>query len=153
MPYKNLEMRRQKERDRSQSRRTYICEWKRQNSDRVREKERQRRAKLHGLHGVQRGSLRTPATPRVSPIEARARLDAIKLASGCVDCGYHAHAIALDFDHLPERGAKQCGISRLVKDCSCWERIMAEVSKCEVVCANCHRVRSLKRRDFHKGAR
>lgn len=66
-----------------------------------------------------------------------------KLASGCVDCGYRAHHAALDFDHLPGttkvrdiKSGQQLG----------WDALLAEIAKCEVVCANCHRIRTVSRR-------
>lgn len=71
----------------------------------------------------------------------------IKLESGCVDCGYDAHVEALEFDHLPGNEkvsdiARLVGLSRTSKS-----RLLAEIAKCEVVCANCHRVRTARRRD------
>src|ERR1035438_1249037 len=33
-------------------------------------------------------------------IKNRSALQKIKMASGCVDCGYNLHPAALDFDHL-----------------------------------------------------
>jgi hypothetical protein len=76
--------------------------------------------------------------------EIRARLADIKLERGCTDCEYRAHAEALDFDHLPEH-EKAGTVSRIVSSWS-WARIEAELEKCEVVCANCHRVRTAARR-------
>jgi hypothetical protein len=77
--------------------------------------------------------------------QIRERLDNIKLAAGCVDCGYNIHPAALDFDHRPgtvklfaigtNRGRGECG----------WSLILAEIAKCEVVCANCHRIRTVTR--------
>jgi hypothetical protein len=65
-----------------------------------------------------------------------------KLERGCVDCGYKKHAVALDFDHLPGF-EKTAAVSNLL---SCTRaRILAEIAKCEVVCANCHRVRTANR--------
>ena len=77
--------------------------------------------------------------------EARDVLNAYKLAAGCVDCGYAEHAVALDFDHLPgfEKSLDLCAATARGWPMS---RIMEEVAKCEVVCANCHRVRTLERR-------
>ena len=75
--------------------------------------------------------------------EYKARIDAIKLARGCADCGYNAHPAALDFDHLP--GAeKRGGLSRMFG--MAWEGVEAEIAKCEVVCSNCHRIRTAERR-------
>lgn len=66
----------------------------------------------------------------------------IKLERGCADCGYRENAVALDFDHLPGtvkkyRVACMAGVSRALID--------AEIAKCEVVCANCHRIRTANR--------
>lgn len=71
--------------------------------------------------------------------EWRRRIDAIKLAAGCADCGFNEAAVALDFDHV--RGVKefQIGTARLA-----WPRVMAEIAKCEVRCANCHRIRTFE---------
>lgn len=72
--------------------------------------------------------------------ERKARLDAIKLASSCVDCGYDAHPAALQFDHR-DRTTKALGhFSRNLS--RRWEVILAEVAKCDVRCANCHAVRT-----------
>jgi hypothetical protein len=74
----------------------------------------------------------------------RAELDAIKLARGCTDCGYNVHPAALQFDHLPgtekrfDIGKSGIGVSRAKRD--------AEIAKCEVVCANCHAIRTAERR-------
>ena len=66
------------------------------------------------------------------------RLAEIKEASGCVDCGIKNH-IVLDFDHLRD---KKYNVSRMIHDGFSWKAIMKEVAKCEVVCANCHRIRT-----------
>jgi hypothetical protein len=68
-----------------------------------------------------------------------------KLAKGCADCGYNAHSEALDFDHLP--GTKKLFNIGYGKD-HLLEAILAEIAKCEVVCANCHRVRTSHRRPW-----
>lgn len=65
-------------------------------------------------------------------------LSAYKLERGCIDCGYRAHAEALDFDHVT--GEKLVQVSWIKR--ASMKRLMAEIAKCEVVCANCHRVRS-----------
>lgn len=69
------------------------------------------------------------------------RLAEIKQASGCVDCGINNH-IVLDFDHLRD---KKYNVSRMIHDGFSWKAIMKEVEKCEVVCANCHRMRTYHR--------
>lgn len=66
-----------------------------------------------------------------------------KMSMGCADCGYNEHPAALDFDHKPDtdkirdiKSGQQFG----------WQALMDEVAKCEVVCANCHRIRTSERR-------
>lgn len=66
----------------------------------------------------------------------------IKLGIGCVDCGYNEHPEALDLDHV--RGKKKFSVSTAL-----WrtpEVLYREIRKCQVVCANCHRIRTAKRR-------
>ena len=60
----------------------------------------------------------------------------------CVDCGISYHWYVMDFDH--RRGIKEFEISVLSKKAMSHKRIMAEVAKCDVVCANCHRVRTYR---------
>lgn len=69
------------------------------------------------------------------------RIQDYKVAQGCADCGYNSHPAALDFDHL---GEKLYAVS-MMRSYS-WQSIMREVAKCEVVCANCHRIRTDNRR-------
>lgn len=69
----------------------------------------------------------------------RARTDAIKRERGCMDCGYNKHACALDFDHRPGE-IKLFNVAALMS--GVWARVEAEIAKCDVVCANCHRVRT-----------
>jgi hypothetical protein len=51
---------------------------------------------------------------------------------------------ALDFDHLP--GSVKKGRLASMACGSALKTIHAEIDKCEVVCANCHRVRTANRR-------
>lgn len=66
-----------------------------------------------------------------------------KLEKGCTDCGYKEHFAALDFDHISDNKFK--GIARMVDAGYSWKRIKQEIDKCEVVCANCHRIRTTDR--------
>ena len=69
------------------------------------------------------------------------RLSEIKEASGCMDCG-ETNPIVLDFDHLHD---KKYNISRMIHDGFSWKAIKKEIEKCEIVCANCHRIRTYYR--------
>ena len=61
----------------------------------------------------------------------------------CVDCGVEYPPYVMDFDHV--RGEKVVNLSRLRNSRLAWAKLMAEVEKCEVVCANCHRIRTQTR--------
>ena len=73
--------------------------------------------------------------------ERRQWIDSIKLVSGCVDCGYREDSRALDFDHI--KGEKTFNVSQMFGYSK--NRLLAEIAKCEVVCANCHRIRTFDR--------
>jgi len=63
--------------------------------------------------------------------------------SNCVDCGCGDFRV-LEFDHLPEHEKKH-NISNILHHGYSLEVIKEEISKCEVVCANCHRIRTHER--------
>ena len=73
--------------------------------------------------------------------EYKIRLAKIKEDFGCFDCGINNHII-LDFDHIRD---KKYNISRMIHDGFSWKSIKKEIEKCEVVCANCHRIRTHNR--------
>lgn len=58
----------------------------------------------------------------------------------CTDCGETLPPYCMDFDHR-DRGEKEALISHLVNQLST-RRLLAEIAKCDVVCANCHRIRT-----------
>ncbi|WP_432793703.1 hypothetical protein [Rhodococcus ruber] len=76
-----------------------------------------------------------------------------KLERGCADCGYRGHPAALEFDHLPQFEKKYTISQILAKLSVPHDELVAEMAKCDVVCANCHRVRTFARGDhgaFHE---
>ena len=68
----------------------------------------------------------------------------IKIASGCIDCGYAEHAEALQFDHTGRD--KKGNVSDLIRSDYSWKTIMEEIDKCEIRCANCHAVKTSHRK-------
>jgi hypothetical protein len=68
----------------------------------------------------------------------RERLGKYLTEHPCVDCGFE-DIRALDFDHI--RGYKKREVSKLVHEGYPWQTIADEIAKCEVRCANCHRIR------------
>lgn len=62
-----------------------------------------------------------------------------KIKAGCIDCGYNKHHSALDFDHIG--GDKSINVC-LAKSI---DQAKKEIVKYEVVCSNCHRIRTYNR--------
>jgi hypothetical protein len=60
----------------------------------------------------------------------------------CADCG-ETDPLVLEFDHITDD--KSFEVARALSDRS-WSTILEEIAKCEVVCANCHRRRTYRRR-------
>lgn len=65
-----------------------------------------------------------------------------KTGKPCTDCGVVYPHYVMDYDHL---GDKEFEISDRPGSRS-KKRLLAEIEKCELVCANCHRERSHQRR-------
>lgn len=63
----------------------------------------------------------------------------------CTDCGNSDRRV-LEFDHLSD---KKGDIGTLVRQWS-WASLLVEITKCEVVCCNCHRIRTLTRNKSRK---
>lgn len=60
-------------------------------------------------------------------------------ARTCADCEGSFPPFVLDFDHV--RGCKEGNVSEMVRHVSP-SVLRAEIDKCDVVCANCHRRRT-----------
>jgi len=65
-----------------------------------------------------------------------------KETNPCTDCKKFYHPWVMEFDHLRD---KKANISRLANQRCTMKRFLAEIDKCELVCANCHRLRTYKR--------
>ena len=63
----------------------------------------------------------------------------------CISCG-ESNPILLDFDHLKD---KKIGISMAVKNQWSLEKLQDEIDKCQVLCANCHRMKTAKDQNWY----
>ena len=68
----------------------------------------------------------------------------------CHDCGQRSAPYVMQFDHR-DPATKTHFVSRMIGRAST-ARILAEVAKCDIVCANCHRQRSYTRRTLTASA-
>lgn len=101
------------------------------NRGNTKENVRRYQKSAHGRAMVLAGQNRRHARKRMI-------LNDIKLIAGCIDCGYDHHPSALDFDHK-SLGTKSFTFAQLHS--KSLKRIFEEVMKCDVRCANCHRIR------------
>ena len=69
----------------------------------------------------------------------RAAIDILK-AKPCLDCGVKYPSCVMEFDHV--RGTKSATVGRMMSRDQGLKAIMAEIAKCDLVCANCHRIRT-----------
>lgn len=60
----------------------------------------------------------------------------------CKDCG-EKDPVVLQFDHIKDK--KLFTINKAIRYSYNWNLIQEEISKCEVVCANCHTRRTFSR--------
>lgn len=81
------------------------------------------------------------ARNRVVRFELNLRILEYLSTHPCVDCG-ERNPVVLEFDHLRDKVAN---VTSLVRWTGSWATIEAEIDKCEVVCANCHRKRTSQR--------
>lgn len=59
----------------------------------------------------------------------------------CTDCGNTYHPVCMDFDHL-DSSKKEMSISKMATSGRSKQDILREIAKCELVCSNCHRLRT-----------
>lgn len=68
----------------------------------------------------------------------------LKETTPCADCGKIFAYWVMDFDHRPGED-KKFDVSK-TGSWSSWKVLRAEIDKCDIVCANCHRMRTHARR-------
>jgi hypothetical protein len=66
----------------------------------------------------------------------------------CVDC-HEGDSMVLQFHHL-ERNSKNIPVFILASRCRNWERVLKEIKKCVILCANCHIRRHAKEDDWFR---
>jgi hypothetical protein len=64
----------------------------------------------------------------------------------CEDCG-EPDPVVLEFDHV--RGDKVAAVAEMIRDAVALPRLVVEVEKCAVRCANCHRRKTARDRGYY----
>lgn len=134
----------------------YAKEYRDKNRDLIREKQRE----YHKRHIEERREanrqyrIENSGRLRVIYRDKQLRNHAPKIAlvrdakdMPCADCGQSFPHYVMDFDHV--RGVKVNSVSQMTRSNRyTLEQIADEIAKCEVVCANCHRVRTHGRNQY-----
>lgn len=69
---------------------------------------------------------------------------ALKTGKPCADCGGAFHPAAMQWDHKPGV-EKRANVGDLMRQ-AVKKHVLDEIAKCDLVCANCHAVRTFERR-------
>ena len=85
---------------------------------------------------------------RIVRFSNRAFVDTLKENTPCMDCLTYYPAPVMEFDHVGGH-TKTDTISRMVGNELSIRTILIEIQKCELVCANCHRLRTIQRKKNH----
>ncbi|MDE3102721.1 MAG: hypothetical protein KGJ98_10850 [Chloroflexota bacterium] len=66
----------------------------------------------------------------------------LKAGKPCTDCGKLFPIAAMQWDHLPgyQKSGDISAMTRVTR-----EEVLEELAKCELVCVNCHALRTLRR--------
>lgn len=73
-----------------------------------------------------------------------AEVKQLKESQPCLDCGKSYPHYVMDFDHV--RGEKRANIADMINRSCSRKAVFDEIAKCDLVCSNCHRVRTHTRR-------
>ena len=81
-------------------------------------------------------------------LENRRKLFDFYTNNACVDCG-ESNPIVLELDHR-KGSEKHSEVSNMVGGGLSWATIEKEIEKCEVRCANCHRIKTAEQQGWYK---
>lgn len=120
--------------ERQEKQREASREWDAKHPDR-------RKALNEAWRATPSGMRSNRATARRAFDRKRDWLDSFKVGKPCADCGGHFPPFVLDFDHV--RGVKSFTVGNWIagKVNASEAEVLAEITKCDLRCANCHRIR------------
>ena len=102
------------------------------------------RGKLYYTKNLDRQRMLSVNRNRIHRKTQREFVSALK-SGPCIDCGKRFPPYVMDFDHRNEDN-KHGNIGTLVSQSYYTiEKLMDEIKKCDLVCANCHRIRTYQR--------
>jgi hypothetical protein len=66
----------------------------------------------------------------------------------CSRCGINDIRV-LEFDHV-DPSTKSFSIARAMHDIVSWDKLIAEIQKCQILCANCHKIKTAEEQSWFK---
>lgn len=102
--------------------------------------------KQHYIKNKNKYIVNARKTNKIQQEKLREKLWNYYLDNPCVDCG-ETNPIVLEFDHLKN---KSFNISEMVRRRFSWSKIEQEISKCEVRCSNCHKIKTARQLEWYK---
>lgn len=90
------------------------------------------RAKIRSKSSIKRNGAKAHLNKEIKLVEYLS-------SHPCIDCGID-NLLVLQFDHIENN--KRQDVSLLLSGGFSWKAMEEEIAKCEVVCANCHTIRT-----------
>lgn len=128
----------------------YMKEWRKKNPAKTKEFNRASYVRHHDRRLKEAATYRSEHVQEVrksrelSRAAKRQLIVDLKTGKPCLDCGGVFPPVAMDFDHV--RGVKKFSIAKMGGTTHSVDVLLEEIAKCELVCANCHRIRTQKRK-------
>ncbi len=82
---------------------------------------------------------------RINANKFHSFVNALKEGRPCLDCSMVYPTYVMDFDHR-DPTTKISEIATMRRRHVPLEKLLAEIAKCDLICSNCHRIRTHKRR-------
>lgn len=99
-------------------------------------------SKKHYAENMEAYKARTVIANRRLRARNREFLKKVKESTPCMDCNKSYPFYVMHFDHIFEKNGSIADLSRASVSI---ERLQQEIDKCELVCSNCHAIRTFER--------
>ena len=85
---------------------------------------------------------------RIKRERLRNKINEVKMSNFCQRCRLEDpdYPSIFDFDHQSHKD-KEHNVSNMIGQCKPWPMIFQEICKCRILCANCHRKKSIDERE------
>lgn len=81
----------------------------------------------------------------------RSRMYDYLQGKSCEKCGISDPRV-LEFDHIDPK-TKDFSIAKAMHDIMSWDKLLAEIQKCQILCANCHKIKTAAEQGWYKHLR